>query len=181
MTKSSLVNSLVFVLVLQSSITMFASENNDACKRSCFNKKNAAIAAVTFVAGYEVFKVYQAFAKPELLKPVTETSNYFKTFGKEMLELNKKDFATISCKIKNFGVAVKNTLQVRTANVTDNASYYGNKTLGYIKTPFIYMNARRLEFMKNLQVRKTSAQFNELASGTSKVAELKSNLIELVK
>lgn len=173
MKKLNLLNSLIFALALQLSASMVAcdveTDANPVETQSYFTKKNAAIAAVTLVAGYELAKVYQ----------VSNNIN-IKAFCKEVLELNKKDFSRVGSFFKNFGSSVKNNVQAKSTVIANGASYYGNKTLGYVKAPFNYVNSKRLEFLQKRQAAKTMGQLQGLASNTSKVAELDSNFIELI-
>lgn len=192
MKKLNLLNSLVFVLASQSSISMIAKEgevilvteirtipayvkyeNSSTTKaylKSYLTKKNAAIAAVAVVATYELAKFYQAFAtKPELKKPISEITDYAKTMAKEIFELNKKDLNNATSAIKNLGSTIKTK-----------SSLYGNNALCYLKTPFVYAQNKRLELVQKAQLQDTTRKFNNLAEGTSKVAEIKSKLIDVL-
>jgi len=172
MKKLNLLNSLVFVLASQSSINIISSETdtNSSIAKKYLTKKNVAIAAVAVVATYELAKVYQAFvAKPELKKPISEIADYAKTMAKEIIELNKKDLNKVTSAIKSLGSTIKTK-----------GSLYGNSALGYLKTPFVYAQNKRLELIQKAQLQDTTRKFNNLAEGTSKVAELKSNLIDVL-
>jgi len=172
MKKLNLLNSLVFVLASQSSINMIASETdtNSSIAKKYLTKKNAAIAAVAVVATYELAKVYQAFvAKPELKKPISEITDYAKTMAKEIIELNRKDLNNVTSAIKSLGSTIKTK-----------GSLYGNSALGYLKTPLVYAQNKRLEFIQKAQLQDTTRKFNNLAEGTSKVAEIKNKLIDVL-
>ncbi len=87
----------------------------NSLKPSYFTKKNVAIAtAATLIAGYEAFKAYQAFTKPESLKSVA-TREYFKTFGKKLAELHKQDLSKATAFVKGLGTAINDRMYSRRA------------------------------------------------------------------